>query len=325
MDHPPYTLCLCPDSYLLRLRVESLLSTHAPSGGGAWQRFVFWGDEPLPQAFWEHLTLQGLFATAKALIIKNAQNIPAEGLRTLSAALLRSPSATVWPLVCFEVSFDHGKPKLAPHIQKLPLFRHAEKNNLLDITQGLTQANFTAFISKEAARLGINLTPVQAGQLATLLPMNAQEAGNELAKLALCTTEGGRLPPNPGDIVGHTPELGIFELLRALQQKSSAPAVWRRILEDQLGGDNMVFAFNSLVLREARTLWQILAGEPVYLPPQAAAAKKTLARSLGFSGIARLWELALQADKGIKTGERTPDQAFEALAAELFLFFHAPR
>lgn len=325
MVRPPYTLCLCPDSYLLRLRVESLLSTHPPSEGGGWQRFVFWGDEPLPQTFWEHLTLQGLFATAKALIIKNAQNIPAEGLRTLSAALLRSPSATVWPLVCFEVAFDHGKPKLAPHIQKLPLFQHAEKNNLLDITQGLAQANFTAFISKEAARLGINLTPVQASQLATLLPVNAQEAGNELAKLALCTTEDGRLPPNLGEIVGHTPELGIFELLRALQQKNSAPAVWRRILEDQLGGDNMVFAFNSLVLREARTLWQILAGEPVYLPPQAAAAKKALARSLGFSGIARLWELALQADKGIKTGERTPDQAFEAIAAELFLFFHAPR
>ena len=309
----------------MRLRVEALLNAQPPAGAGVWERFVFWGDEPLPSAFWEHLTLQGLFATAKALIIKNAQNIPAEGLRTLSSALLRTPSATVWPILCFEIAFDHGKPKLAPHIQKLPLYVHAEKNKLLDVLPGLTPTNFPAFISREAEHLGIHLTPVQAGQLASLLPMNAQEAGNELAKLALCTTEDGRLPPNLGDFVSHTPELGIFELLRALQHKGSALAVWRRILEDQLGGENMVFAFNSLVVREARILWQLLAGEAVFLPPQAANAKRTLARSLGFSGIARLWELALQADKGIKTGERSPDQAFEAITAELFLFFHAPR
>ncbi|MDL2216782.1 DNA polymerase III subunit delta, partial [Desulfovibrio sp. OttesenSCG-928-M14] len=31
--------------------------------------------------------------------------------------------------------------------------------------------------------------------------------------------------------------------------------------------------------------------------------------------------LALQAEKGIKSGERSPDQAFEMLTADLFLLF----
>ena len=42
---------------------------------------------------------------------------------------------------------------------------------------------------------------------------------------------------------------------------------------------------------------------------------------LGFAGVARLWEIALAAEKGIKTGERSPEQAFEMLTADLFRLF----
>jgi DNA polymerase-3 subunit delta len=46
-----------------------------------------------------------------------------------------------------------------------------------------------------------------------------------------------------------------------------------------------------------------------------------LAQSLGAARLARIWDLALQADKGIKSGERSPEQAFEILTAGLFLLF----
>ncbi len=87
MNRPAYSLCLCPDSKLLRDRIDTLAATHpppesgmtAPAGGR--QRFLFWGDEGIPPAFWEHLTLQGLFASPKILIIRNAQNLNADKKR----------------------------------------------------------------------------------------------------------------------------------------------------------------------------------------------------------------------------------------------------
>jgi DNA polymerase-3 subunit delta len=109
--------------------------------------------------------------------------------------------------------------------------------------------------------------------------------------------------------------------MRILQQGENAPDAWRRILEDRLSGENMVFACIAILLREARSLWQILAGQRSTLPPQAAMHKTAAARRLGFAGIARLWEISLKADKGIKTGERSPDQALEMLAADLFRLF----
>ena len=109
--------------------------------------------------------------------------------------------------------------------------------------------------------------------------------------------------------------------MRIIQQQGPAPAAWRRILEDRLSGENLVFAFNAVLLREARMLWQFLSGQEPYLPASIAAQKKAAARSLGFAGVAKLWELALMADKGIKSGERNTEQAFEKLAADLFVLF----
>lgn len=333
MSRPAFSLCLCPDSRILRGRLDALLAAHPPQGGGAWQRFVFWGDDGLSPSFWEHLTLQGLFAAPKALIIRNAQVIPADGLRPLSDALaplaksrggaLASP--LIWPFLCFEVGFEKGKAKIPAHIQRLPSYEIAEKRGWIDSLPGLSQADMPAFIRAEAEQHGISLRRHELGLLAEALPADAVHISSEMAKLALATGPDGRLPEHLAELVGQTQELGIFELLRIIQQNRNAPAAWRRILEDRLTGESLVFAFTAIVLREARTLWQCLAGTPPPLPGQIVVQKKILAESLGFPGIARLWELALAVDKGIKTGERNPDQAFEMLVAELFLLFGARR
>ena len=330
MSRPAFSICLCPDSHLLRNRLDTLLAAH-PSQEGAsassWQRFAFWGDEGLPGAFWEHLTLQGLFATPKALVIRNAQNLPTENLKQLSAALeplaVGRGAQLVWPLLCLEGNFEKGGPKVPAHILRLPCYQTAEKRGWLDITPGLTVQTMPAYIRAEAARHGLKLRPQESAMLTGAFPPDAALIGSELAKLALTADVEGHLPANAATLVGQTQELGIFELMRSVQQQSNAPAVWRQILEDRLSGENMVFAFIAILLREGRVLWQTLSGDPPFLPSQVAMQKKLVAQSLGFSGIARVWELALMADKGIKTGERSPDQAFEILAADLFTLFRA--
>lgn len=334
---PAFSFCLCPDSKLLRDRVDNMLEKHPPAQGGSWQRFVFWGDEGLTSSFWEHLTIQGLFAVPKVLIIRNAQALPAEILKKLFAALVPLapkavregqkgadaplPNPLVWPLVCFEVPFEKGKAKVPAHIQKYPAYDLCDRAGWLENLPGLTPQNIQPFIKNEAARLGLSLSRDELFVLAGALPPDAARIASELARLSLLADAGGRLPEGAGSLVEHAQELSIFELMRIVQQQGPAPSAWRRILEDRLSGENLVFAFNAILLREGRILWQCLSGQEPYLPPAVAGQKKVAAKALGFAGVARLWELALVADKGIKSGERSPDQAFEKLAADLFMLF----
>lgn len=337
MSRPAYSICLCPDSRLLRGRLDALLALRPPapssSHSGGWQRFVFWGDEGLSPSFWEHLTLQGLFASPKALVLRNTQALTADVLKTLSKALLPLagnaaaplPSPLLWPLLCLEVTIEKGKPKVPSHIANLPCYIEAEKRGWLDVTHGLNAATLPAFIRAEAERQGLALRPEELNLLARALPPDAAFIESEVMKLSLLADSGGRLPQEAASLAAQTQEISIFELMRIVQQGGNAPAAWKQILEDKVSGENMVFAFTAILLREARILWQSLAGPAPYLPPQVALQKKIAAESLGYAGIARLWDLALNADKGIKSGERGPDQAFEMLAADLFVLFSGGR
>ena len=338
MSRPAFTLCICPDSQLLRDRLDALLAAAAPArptettphpasaaapDSPAWQRLVFWADEGLTAPFWENLTLQGLFAVPKALILRNAQTLAADSLKRLSAVLaaMAGSPGLVWPLICFEVAFDKGKAKIPVHIPRLPFWQTAEQKGWIEEIPGLTPQTMPAYVRAAAARHSIAASPREIQELARMLPPDAALVNSELAKLSLSVDDKGRLPAEALSLAEHGRDVGLFELMRILQQGGDAPAAWQRILEDRLSGENMVFACVAILLREARTLWQILAGQEPWLPPQAAAQKKAAARQLGFAGVARLWELALMADKGIKTGERGPDQALEILAADLFRLF----
>lgn len=329
MSRPAFSFCVCADSRLLQTRLDALISAHPPEGGGAWQRHVFWADEGLSGSFWEHLTLQGLFAVPKALVLRRAESIPADILnKQLSPALLplaaqaTTPSLSpVWTFLCLETGFDKGKPKIAPHIQRLPAFQEAEKRGWLDITPPLAGKTLAAFIRSEASRQGLALKDSELAMLLGALPPDASHIASELGKLALAAGPDGRLPQDAALLLDAANELSIFELMRLVQQNRQSQDAWRQILEDRLSGENSVFAFIAILLREARTLWQSLCGGAPHLPGQLAMQKKMAAQSLGLPGIAKIWELALQADKGIKSGERNPDQTFEILAAELFLLF----
>ncbi|MDR1947112.1 MAG: DNA polymerase III subunit delta [Desulfovibrio sp.] len=326
---PAFLVCLCPDSRLLQNRLDHLLAAHGPGGGGAWRRFVFWGDEGLPPAFWEHMTLQGLFAQPKAVVLRRAEVLPVGVLEEQLSPVLTAAAAPdgrtrrplVLPVICLECGFEKGKAKVPAHVQRLPFYTAAQNFGFMDITPPLYESGLAAYIKDEAAGRDIRLKADELSRLAASLPPDAALIGTELEKLALLRTADGRLPEDAVNAVGTARELSIFEMIRIVQQHKRAPELWKRILEDKLSGETSVFGFIALLLREARLLWQILMGPQPDLPPQAAAQKKLAARSLGPGGTAQLWDIALQAEKGIKSGERSPEQAFEMLAANLFMLF----
>ena len=328
MSRPGFSLCVCPDSYLIRVQIEKELAAAPPQGGGglantgtpSWERHSFWGDEPLPGVFWEHLTLQGLFAAPKAVIVHNAQNIPTDSWKKLSAAL-GSPNKETWPFFCLQVAFERGKPKIPAHIAKLQCLLFAEKKGWLWSSPGLDEKSKVTFVQAEAKRRALSFAPGALEAIAAELPLDASAIGTEMDKLALTAGPDGVLDKELAALLDRSFEPDVFALIRALQQGQDPLAAWKQVIAAEREGDSMAFAFLSMLAREARQLWQLCLGEPVRLPPQVLNVKTSLARNLGLSGIAKLWHLALEADKGVKTGERTVDQALETLLASLSLLF----
>ena len=322
MPKPGFHICVGPDSVLNREYINGLLSQNPPDCGKNWVIRVFWGDQPLDNAFWEKLTLQGLFAEPVAIILRNAQNLPADILKSLSLALSRGSEST-WPFICFEVPFEKGRFKIPAHTANLPCVIFAQKKGWYKELPPLDQRTLTGFIKKESARLGLTMKDADAVTLAASLPPDAGAVKLELAKVALACPQG-EITPEALAILDYTPSIDIFAFLQGVQTGKNPGQVWQQFLKDSgNSADTGLFAFIALLLREARILWQLLAGESVSLPPGIIGSKHNLAKSLGFGGIARIWNLALQADKGVKTGEHSPQQGFELLIAALFRLYRS--
>ena len=117
--------------------------------------------------------------------------------------------------------------------------------------------------------------------------------------------------------------MDAFAFLNAFARRGAEAAVWREIFEQSLSPEDMIFKFLGLLRSDARQMWQLLMGEAeaVRLPGFVKSQKETMARRLGPRGLTRLFDLAMDAELGIKSGAKNPDQAMELLAAELFSLF----
>jgi DNA polymerase-3 subunit delta len=321
-SRPGFNICLGPDSVLLREHIDALLDAHAPDGG-FWEKSVFWGDEPLDDGFWEKLTRQSLFNQFRAVILRQAQSKILEQsgeLRKISAALGRG-SERIWPFLCFEVPYEKGKIKIPAFVLKLQCVSFAQKQGWYKEIPPLDSRGLQKFVAKEALALGFKLSPEEIESLSSFMPPDAGAIKLALGKVALACPEK-RLTREALSMFEPLREMDVFAFLQGLQSGKNPAAVWGKFMQDQISFDDAgLFAFLGALQREARILWQLLSGEPVALPSFLIQNKTSLAKSLGFGKLARIWDFALFADKGVKTGEHSPKQAFELLIAGLFQLF----
>ncbi len=322
MQRPGFSLCICPDSRLLRDHVEAALAACPPAGGGEWQRQVAWGDESLPDGFWNALTLPNLFGGGTALVLRLANLLPAETWKQLSARLAR-PNESTWLFLCLEVEFEYGEPKIPAHINKLACLRFARERGWVWLSPGLDARGMRDFVRQRATALGLKFARGVEPALLEALPNDASAAAAGLEQLSLYAGRD-EVTLEMVEIVRRETAMDIFTLVRAFQGKSEGgqgAAVWRNIAQGQLSGDGFIFTLLSVLQREARQMWQLLFGEEVRLPSSVIGQKRELARALGPAGLGRVWEAVIQAEFGIKSGERTPDQALDLLTADLFTVF----
>lgn len=319
---PRFLFLISGDSFLLQQEIAALSLQFSPEKLAT--THVFWGDDGLDATFYEQLSLQGLFSQPKIVILRNAQLLPAATLRTLSNAINTAPE-DVFIIVCLEVPIERGKPKIAAHVTKLPCYAFAEKKHWVTLVPGLTKNTLANYLIRQAKTLNITLPQSLLNKLIDILPLDAATIQAELQKMALLADAKGVVPDSAHTAIHYTLEGDIFRLLTAIQTSRQTAPVWRQLLEYNQSGESLVFAFLVTLTREARNLWQLCMGEQPAMPPSIIPAKRSLAKAMGPIGIAKLWDLAATTEKAIKTGEQSPEQAFDILVAHLSRLFHPSR
>ena len=317
MQRPGFTFLVCPDPELALARIRGLLS----GAGQDFARRTYWGDdEAVPPAFWQDLAVASLFATPKAVVLRRADGLP-EAFWSQLAPYLAGFNALVWPIFCLEGEWDKGKPRRPKALTKQKFWAVAEKRGWVVDAPGLTARTLPDHLRRELTARGLTAPAAVQKRLAELLPPDAAAVAAELDKLALAAGERGQVAPGDLAVVAAEPQLSIFDFLRAALEGAAPVKVWSRVLADHqaAGSDKILFAFLGLLTREARLLWELAHGEKpsVWLSDYARDQKMGLVKRLGPSRVAGIFDLALAAEMGVKSGTRDPEQAFEALAAGL--------
>ena len=199
----------------------------------------------------------------------------------------------------------------------------AQKKKWIWQSPGLTRSYLPKYLQRWAQSKGLTFQQGALKAASSILPLDCTALEQELSKLELLVQS--EITEQDLGIISFQPEIDIFAFLQSLQNPKESLKAWRKVLANQLGSnDELVFPFLGLVLREARTLWQLLSGEDsqVRLPPQIKSSKKALAQNLGRDKIAEIWTLILEAEAGIKSGERSADQALEAFVNGLMNLFY---
>lgn len=321
---PGHRILICPDAELLRRRVASL-AVDIDAGGKA-ARKVFWGDdEPFPPAYWRELTTRDLFSTPTLLVLRRADALKAEAWDRLDEAL-PGTAGTVLPIFCLEGRWKEGKPPVPAFLTKRGLWQKAEEKGWLWQSPGLTEATLPKFIKQWAAERGLTLDEAAETALAWALPHDALAAGLELDKIELAAGDAKAVSAELAQLIAPHGEMEFFDFMRALaadpaRDPEAVRGVWARVLDDALrpSGDKILFQLLGYVSWQARQMWMLNEGEEhkVRMNPRDKPALARMAKSLGRAGIARIIELTLEANLGVISGARRPDDTLEAYVAEL--------
>ncbi len=321
MSRPGFFFLICPDSQLIQKRIESLAAEHPPSAGGEFERWVFWAEEGLTPRFWEKLTLQSLMAKERMVVVRHAEKLLTDSWKQLSESLKRFiPEA--WPVFCLESPADGKKqPKPPTALAKQPCWKFAEKKGWTWISKGLDEKSIRSYLTQWAESVSARFAPGVQEALQAALPPDASAVDRELEKLELALDDSRTVTREHLSLVAYTPDMSIFDFINALQAGGANIKVWRKALDAR--GDQMLFYFLTMLIREARILWQLAMGADSVpgLPLFAVQKKRDAAMRVGPEKLAMVWDLALAADYGVKSGEVTQDQAFERLLAGLAQLF----
>lgn len=322
MDRPGFFFCICPDAAFLRDYMERELIAPLMSGSGEAMPpdiQTFWADEGLDRRFWDALTLLGMDGRVRVLIVRGAQQLPADVWKKLSSAL-GTPRSGVLPVFCLESPWEKGQPKLPAHVSKLKCLAFADSRKWVWRSIGIEARSLRQYVQKQASAMGLRMSPDALNALSEMLIPDASAVRGVLEQIYLASSDGAVDVSLVRQMTEFTPEAVIFDVIRQLEN-GNARAVWKTLLREGDGGESLLFPLLTLMAREARMLWQMHAGDRVFVPQFVENEKRRLASRLGFAGLCRVFDVLQKAERSVKNGARQPLQAMEELIASLSLIF----
>ncbi len=322
MDGPGFFFCICPDAALLREYVERELI--APVTGDDPHRTppdvqTFWADEGLDRRFWDKLTLLGMDGRSRVLVVRGAHQLPADVWKKLSS-LLATPRPGVLPVFCLECPWEKGQPKLPAYVSRLRCLAFADARKWVWRSAGIDPRNLRQYVQKQASDMGLRLSPEALNVLSEMLIPDASAIRGVLEQLFLASPDGVADVSLVRQMTEFTPEAVIFDIIRQLEN-GNVRTVWKSLLREGDGGESLLFPLLTLMAREARILWQMNAGDKVFVPQFVEKEKRRLASKLGFEGLCGIFSSLCRAELSVKSGARQPVQAMEELVADLSLAF----
>lgn len=320
MARPGFSFLFCPDPELIRLEVEKLVESH--SDPASWNRRVYWGDEDLPGGFWQDMSIPDLMGSSRLVVVRRAHKFLKDTWEKLTDPLA-SFKPDIWPIFCLEGEPDKkGNPKIPAVLKKTKFWPVAEKRGWVWSSPGLTPHSMPDFVGDFARRRNISMSAAIARQLADSLPMDAVGATNELDKIALAASISGEVLPEHLGLISHQADMDVFTFISSLLEGKSPEKIWKKVFDNRQvsSTDNILFSFLALLAREVRIMWELAHGEnpSMWVPAAAKNRKGALAKKLGAARLSKMLELVLEAEFSIKTGKRSPEQAFEALVGGLY-------
>lgn len=321
MTRPKYLFLICPDPQLIKSQVTERLTV---SGQDDWEIRTFWGDDddPLPPAFWTDLTIKSLFPQPKALLVRRAHTLKADHWDKLDAGV-KGLGSDIFPIFCLEGQWKGRKAPVPAALSRRGLFKKAKKDGWIWESPGLDQRSMVEYVKQWAAHNGLTFEPGAGHALSATLPTDAVAARLELDKIELAAGDEKLVRKEHVGLVAKTGEMAFFDLMDALGQPGAEAAVWKRVIDDHAKSakDQMLFNLIGFIASQARLYWMIAHGERPKGSPYVIRKKTPVANRLGAVGIARMIDLALEAELSLKTGERKYEEALDILMAGLIDVF----
>jgi len=321
MTRPKYLFLICPDPQLIKSQVTERLTV---SGQDDWEIRTFWGDDddPLPPAFWTDLTIKSLFPQPKALLVRRAHTLKADHWDKLDAGV-KGLGSDIFPIFCLEGQWKGRKAPVPAALSRRGLFKKAKKDGWIWESPSLDQRSMVEYVKQWAAHNGLTFEPGAGHALSATLPTDAVAARLELDKIELAAGDEKLVRKEHVGLVAKTGEMAFFDLMDALGQPGAEAAVWKRVIDDHAKSakDQMLFNLIGFIASQARLYWMIAHGERPKGSPYVIRKKTPVANRLGAVGIARMIDLALEAELSLKTGERKYEEALDILMAGLIDVF----
>lgn len=248
------------------------------------------------------LLAQPTFFTTRLVIVHGLQALKSEA-ESIRMLLEKIPETTV--AVIDGRGLDR-RSRLFKDLTKLPRAKEYPR---------LSAAQLASWLVKEANRLGARLTPMNANLLLKRVGPDEWRLANELAKLTAgrdeITAEVIR------ELVPERIEDSVFDLIAAVKRgdSGSALALYDRLMSQGASEQQLI----ATLQWQYRVMAMVAASADdtelakLGIKPYAATRTRQELRGISHEDIAAGFEALLEADRAIKTGEKTQNQAMTDL------------